>query len=135
MISQPEPVRTANNSLPPPPLRLRSNEKGIFVEHVFVGLLGATVFAAGYFTCHFIKKYRIKAIFFISPTEYQNYPCEERLEKILDTWLNLRSLFYTWRGSLTHSQYFAAVTLMRELDDRLDFENTARNEREESNDY
>ncbi len=70
----------------------------------------------------------------ISRRVFDDAPCQVRLENALNTWKNLRQLFYSWRGGLSGSQYFAAVTLINEMDDRLEYDRHHETDKNEDND-
>lgn len=83
-----------------------------------VGLLGSS-FTTGFLVCHLSKKYRAKVMVYFHGKTTQGFSQQERLEKICDTWLNLRTMFYSWRAELSSAKYFSTVVLMSELDELL----------------
>ncbi len=76
----------------------------------------AGTFILGYLIGNFTEKYRLKVMLSLSNKVFEEIPCWKKMEKTLEIWKSLRHLFYAWKGSLTSSQYFAAVLLIDELD-------------------
>ena len=91
----------------------------------------AGAFIIGYLTGNFTEKYRLKVMLALSSKVFDELPCWKKMEKALETWKSLRVLFYSWKGSLSPSQYFAATLLVSEMDETLCLEDNRETEKEE----
>ena len=100
------------------------------MDIVIAVLFLAGAFTAGFTLRGFTDNYRMRVMLSITKRIFTDAPYAERLEQVADTWKNLRSLFYSWRGGLSPQQYFATVTLMAELDERLNFDDQRETEKE-----
>ena len=91
----------------------------------------AGAFIIGYLIGNFTEKYRLKVMLALSSKVFEELPCWKKMEKALETWKSLRVLFYSWKGSLSPSQYFAATLLVNEMDEVLCLSDNRETKKEE----
>lgn len=82
----------------------------------------------GYLIGNFTAKYRLKVMLALSSKVFEELPCWKKMEKALETWKSLRVLFYSWKGSLSPNQYFAATLLVNELDEVFSYDENRETE-------
>ena len=84
-----------------------------------IGIL-TTSFLLGVLVCWAAIKFKAKLMFYLYGKPVEPKTTSERLEKILDAWLGLKAMFFTWRSGLSPNKYFAANLLMSEIDELLE---------------
>jgi hypothetical protein len=76
-------------------------------------------FISGFVVSRLAAKYKAKILLYFYGQEQIEYPPDQRLDRICDAWLSLRTLLYAWRSNLSARRYAATQILMSELDELL----------------